>query len=267
MNNIDKDVAIIEENDLFEVTSDTPFVECFACRSFCRGCAGPNIMSLGVEGACDFLQRVRIFLNKSYQNVADGTGISIATVKRTLTKKVGEPNFYTIAQINIYLMGSGVGVQRPCAIPNVATDNSVLSESMRDLERALGDNAEYKTALDNIHNSYKEEMAIIRNEAQNKVDYLVRLTEFLQKQLENKDEQLMHRKFAMQEKQQIIEWQHEDIVVFKAEIAELKAQIKDLNVVIDKLREAKDALAETVHSLTLENTVLKLGGSLPVPAV
>lgn len=260
MNNIDKDVAIFEENDLIEVTSDMPFNECFACRSFCKGCAGPNIMSLGVEGACDFLQRVRIFKKKSYQDIADGTGISIATVKRTLTKKVGEPNFYTIVQINNYLMGSGAGAQRPCAIPNVVTDNSVLNEAVRDLERVLGDNAEYKAALDNIHNSYKEEMAIIRNESQNKVEYLVRLSDFLQEQLKNKDEQLLHRKFAMQEKQQVIEWQHEDIV-------SLKAQLKDLNIAVDKLRETKEALTESVHGLTLENTVLKLGGSMPAPAV
>lgn len=48
-----------------------------------------------------------------------------------------------------------------------------LNEAMREPERALNDNKDYRVALDNIHSSYAAEMQKIRDEAQAKVDFLV----------------------------------------------------------------------------------------------
>ena len=44
---------------------------------------------------------------------------------------------------------------------------------MRELERALDDNKDYREALDKIHDSYNAEMQAIRDEAQRKIEFLV----------------------------------------------------------------------------------------------
>lgn len=171
-------LVYIPEDDIivsFEVTADKPFNKCFECRSFRNGCSGPNLSVMGIERVCEFLQLARIFLNHSYQEVADGTGLSLATVKRTLTGKVSDPSFFTISAISMFLLGDPNG-KYPCAIPNMLSnhDNDIkLNNALIDLERAMNDNKDYRQALDNIHVSYNAEMQMIRDDAQKKIDFLL----------------------------------------------------------------------------------------------
>lgn len=171
-------VVVPEEENIiisFAVTDDKPFNKCFECRSFRNGCSGPNLAVMGVARACEFLQMARIFLGLSYQQVSDGTDVSLATVKRTLTGKVSDPSFFTIMAISTYLLGDPNG-KYPCAIPDINTSDASLAqlqEATKELERALADNQDYRAALDAIHTSYNMEMQTIRDEGQKKVDYLL----------------------------------------------------------------------------------------------
>lgn len=176
----------VPEEDLvvsFEVTEDKPFNKCFECRSFRNGCSGPNLSVIGtIERVCEFLQLARIFLNYSYQDVADETGLSLATVKRTLTGKVSDPSFFTISAIARFLLGDPNG-KYPCAIPNMLSNpenETALNNALIELERAMDDNRDYRQALDAIHASYNAEMRLIRDEAQKKVDFLLATVERLQ---------------------------------------------------------------------------------------
>jgi len=169
-------VFVPEENISvsFKVTEEKPFNKCFQCHSFRNGCSGPNLSIMGVERACEFLQMARIFLKLSYQDVADGSGISLATVKRILTGKISDPSFYTMSAISIFLLGDPHG-KYPCAIPNLVSNHendTKLSDALRELERALDDNKDYRAALDNIHVSYKAEMEAFRAEYQKDIDHL-----------------------------------------------------------------------------------------------
>lgn len=158
----------------FEVTEDKPFNKCFECKSFRNGCSGPNLSVMGIERVCEFLQSARVFLDRTYQDVSDGTGVSLATVKRTLCGKVSDPSFFTISAISAFLLGDPSG-KHPCAIPNTTSDlanEAKLNEALKDLERTIADNKDYRQALDNIHTSYNAEMQLIREEAQKKIDYL-----------------------------------------------------------------------------------------------
>lgn len=169
-------VYVPEENITvsFEITEDKPFNKCFRCRSFRNGCSGPNPFAMGIEQACEFLQLARIFLGYSYQFVADETGLSLATVKRILTGKIADPSFYAMKALSDLLLGDPNG-KFPCAFPDIVVDveNEIkLSEAMRELERVLNDNQDYRAALDDIHAAYATEMQIIRAEAKEKIDYL-----------------------------------------------------------------------------------------------
>ena len=182
-------MVYIPEDDVvvsFEVTADKPFNKCFECRSFRNGCSGPNLSVMGIERVCEFLQLARIFLNYSYQQVADGTGVSLATVKRTLTGKISDPSFFTISAISVFLLGDPKG-KSPCAIPNTLSSHeneAKLNNALIDLERAMNDNKDYRQALDNIHISYNAEMQLIRDDAQKKIDFLLSEVERLRSESE-----------------------------------------------------------------------------------
>ena len=184
-----KTVYLAEENLTisFEVTPDKPFNKCFQCPSFRNGCSGPNLMEMEFLRACEFLQLARIFLNLSYLQVADGSDVSLATIKRLLTGKLNDPSYYTMRAVSHFLVGDPNG-KAPCSIPDMAHDrehDQRLDDAMRELERALADNKDYREALDRIHDSYKLEMQIIRDEAQAKIDYLRSQNEYLQRDNEN----------------------------------------------------------------------------------
>ena len=180
-------VFLPEENITisFEITDDKPFNKCFKCRAFRNGCSGPNLFAMGIDRACEFLQLARIFLGHSYQYVSDQTGISLATVKRILAGKIADPTYFTLKALSDFLLGDPNG-KFPCANPDIASNPEaaqMLNDAMRDLERALSDNKDYRTALDSIHTSYNAEMQTIREEAQKKIDYL--LTEIRRIRAEN----------------------------------------------------------------------------------
>lgn len=159
----EEDVAVS-----FEVTEDKPFNKCFECASFRNGCSGPNLTIMDIPRVCEFLQSVRVFRDISYQEVVDGTGVSMSTVIRIFKGKISDPSFYNISAISVFLLGDPNG-KYPCAIPNVVSDldsAAQLDNALRDLERALIDNKDYRAALDNIHTSYNAEMQAIRNDAE-----------------------------------------------------------------------------------------------------
>lgn len=174
---LNQELILQEDNPniSFVVTEDKPFNQCFQCHSFRNGCSGPNLSIMSVERACEFLQMARVFLHLSYQQVSDATGISLATVKRILLGKVSDPSFFSITTLSRYLLGDPHG-KYPCAIPNIVSSpesEKQLNEALLELDRALADNGEYRTALDNIHISYKAELDAIRAESQRKIDYLM----------------------------------------------------------------------------------------------
>ena len=170
-------VCVPEENLTvsFEVTEVKPFNQCFKCRSFRNGCSGPNLLAMGVERLSEMFQMARIHLGYSYQYVADSTGISIATVKRFFAGKITDPSFFTLKALSDLLLGDPNG-KFPCANPDIVYDAEnvqKLNDALRDLERALDDNKDYRKMLDDIHDSYNAEMQTIRDEAKMKIDYLL----------------------------------------------------------------------------------------------
>ena len=181
-----KTVYVAEDNITvsFEVTPEKPFNKCFQCPSFRNGCSGPNIIEMEYLRACEFLQLTRIFLHWSYQYVADGSKVSLATVKRLLTGKLTDPSYYTMRAVSHFLVGDPNG-KSPCSIPDVhvqAQHDYQLDAAMRELERAPNDNKDYRSLLDKIHETHQAEMQTVRSEAQAKIDYLRQQVAYLQQE-------------------------------------------------------------------------------------
>jgi transcriptional regulator with XRE-family HTH domain len=103
--------------------------------------------------------------------VAERSGVSIKTIERIMAQNCDHDILRETARlVEDAIIGSSN--QYPCYLAfeeNVPEINEKLNDAMRDLERALADNADYRKALDNIHDSYKAELQLIRDEAQAKI--------------------------------------------------------------------------------------------------
>ena len=121
------------------------------------------------------------------QEIAEKSGVSIGTIESimALTRKQDLMR-ETARQIEDAIIGSSN--QYPCYLAfeglSPASDEK-LNDALRELERALEDNKDYRKALDNIHDSYKAEMQEIRDEAKEKISYLRGLVDRLQKENDN----------------------------------------------------------------------------------
>jgi hypothetical protein len=99
--------------------------------------------------------------------VADATALSLATVKRLLTGKLTDPSYYTMQVTSHYLVGDPNG-KSPCPFPDVVANpdqEQKLNDALRDLERALADNQDYRGIIDNINASHNAELQMLRDES------------------------------------------------------------------------------------------------------
>ena len=81
----------------------------------------------------------------------------------------------------------GSSNQYPCYLAfeeSIPNESQKLSEVLRDLERAVHDNEDYRAVLDSIHGSYNAEMQKIRDEAQAKINYLITQVQRLREEVD-----------------------------------------------------------------------------------
>jgi len=111
------------------------------------------------------------------QDIADASGVSIKTIERLMAQDSSQDiRRETARMIENAIIGSSS--KYPCYLAfeeENGPDEQRLNDALRDLERALDDNKDYRVALDNIHVSYNAEMEMIRAEAQKKIEYLLDL--------------------------------------------------------------------------------------------
>ena len=116
-------------------------------------------------------------------DVAERSGVSIKTIERIMAQNCEQDiRRETARLIEDAIIGSSN--QYPCYLAfeeTVPQASEKLDDALRELERALNDNEDYRKALDNIHDSYKAEMQTIRDEAQAKISYLRGLIDRLQR--------------------------------------------------------------------------------------
>jgi len=156
--------------------SAKPYNRCLSCihRSE-RRCDGPRSSAMELERWCEFMRDMKNVNGLTNAEVAARSGVSIKTIERLMALKCDQDIMRETARlIEDAIIGSSN--QYPCylAFEESIPDNAhQLSVALTELERALADNTDYRTALDNIHASYTAEMQLIREEAQRKIDYLL----------------------------------------------------------------------------------------------
>lgn len=169
-------------------SADKPYNKCLKCQHREeKRCDGPRTSAMPLERWCEFMRLMKEANGLTNQEIYERSGVSLGTIESIMALTRNQDIMReTARRIEDAIIGSSN--QYPCYLAfeeSVPVANEKLNDALRDLERALEDNRDYKKALDNIHESYKTEMQMIRDDAQAKISYLRSLADRLQKDNEN----------------------------------------------------------------------------------
>ena len=161
--------------------ADKPYNRCLTCPHREVRCDGPRTSAMPLERWCEFMRDMKDLNGLTNAEIAEKSGVSVKRVERLMALNCEQDIMReTARQIEDAIIGSSN--QYPCylAFEESAPENQQkLDTALRELERALADNKDYRALLDNIHASYNAEMQLIRDEAQKKIDFLLATVERL----------------------------------------------------------------------------------------
>ena len=155
--------------------ADKPYNRCLTCTH--RGekrCDGPRSSAMTLNRWCEFMRDMKEANGLTNAYIAEKSGVSLKTIERLMALNSDQDIMReTARRIEDAIIGSSN--QYPCYLAfeeNVPEASDKLNDALRELERALADNNDYRKALDNIHASYNAEMQLIRDDAQAKIAFL-----------------------------------------------------------------------------------------------
>ena len=155
--------------------TNKPYNRCLSCPHRKVRCDGPRTAGLELARWCEYMRDMKEVNGLTNAAIAELSGISVKTIERLMAQNCEQDIMRdTARRIENAIIGSTS--KYPCYLAfeeENRPDDQKLNDAMRDLERALDDNRDYRVALDRIHDSYKAEMEMIRAEAQKKIDFLL----------------------------------------------------------------------------------------------
>lgn len=213
-----------------------PYNRCLSCPHRQVRCDGPRTSAMALQRWCEFMRDMKEANGLTNQEIADKTGVSIRTIDRLMAMNCENDIMRETARlIEDAIIGSSN--QYPCYQAfeeENMPEAQKLSDAMRELERLLTDNQDYRVALDNIHASYKAEMDAIRASYQAEID-AVRAD--AQKQVDYLTEQRIR---DGQEAQKKIDGLSEQVAMLQRDKENLWAENNRKSKMIDKIMENKN---------------------------
>lgn len=155
--------------------SSKPYNRCLSCPHRKVRCDGPRTSGLPLQRWKEYMRDMKEINGLTNAIIAEESGLPVKTIERALSPTSTQDIMReTTMLIENVIVGSTS--KYPCYLAfeeENGADQKKFNDAMRDLERALNDNADYRKALEGIHDSYNAELTIIRDEAQRKIDFLL----------------------------------------------------------------------------------------------
>ena len=167
--------------------SAKPYNRCLSCPHRTVRCDGPRTSAMDLARWCEFMRDMKDANGLTNAEVAERSGVSITRIEHLMAQKCDQDIMReTARRIEDAIIGSSN--QYPCYLAfeeSIPNDRQRLDDALKELEKALEDNRDYRAALENIHASYNAEMDAIRAEAQQKVEFLLAEIQGLRTQCES----------------------------------------------------------------------------------
>lgn len=160
-----------------ETLEEKPYNICISCAKLGQSCDGPNFLAMSVERWCEWCRHRRDHLKWKNQTLAEKAGVSKASIERIMAVDAKDLRITTMQAVTKALV-NGTWGQSPCVLvtetdKEIYVDNPVIIAQCQHLQNTL----------DNLSADYKAEVATVRAEAQQKID-------FLREQITIKDKQI-----------------------------------------------------------------------------
>lgn len=172
--------------------TEKPYNRCLFCPHRKVRCDGPRTSAMELLRWCEFMRDMKELNELTNAEIAKRADVSVKTVEQIMAMRPGKDiQRDTARRIEDAIIGSSN--QYPCYLAfeeSAPEDRKKHDEAVRELERALADNRDYREALDKIHASYNAEMQFIRDDAQKKIDFLLAQIERLQRDNDRKGEMI-----------------------------------------------------------------------------
>ena len=167
------------------VTNEKPYNRCLSCRHLKNRCDGPRTSAMKFKRWCEFMRDMKELHGLTIDQIARASDVSDKTIARLMKVATMTAEDFAKADIPDLLRDTARRIENaiigssnkyPCYLDSEeeTTQSELrLNEALRDLERAVTDNQDYRSALEGIHTSYNAEMQAIRDDARRKIDYLL----------------------------------------------------------------------------------------------
>ena len=163
-----------------------PYNRCLQCQHRKIRCDGPRTSAMTLARWCEFMRDMKEINGLTNAYIEQKSGVSLKTIERIMALNCEQDIMReTARRIEDAIIGSSN--QYPCYLAfeeNVPDDAPKLKAVIQEMERVLADNRQYKTVLDNIHASYETEMKIIRSEANERENNLLKQVERLRQEID-----------------------------------------------------------------------------------
>lgn len=149
-----------------ETLEEKPYNICISCPKLGQTCDGPNFLAMSVERWCEWCHFRKDFLGWKNSYIADKAGVSKMSVDRIMTGDVKDLRITTMQAVTRALV-NGTWGQSPCVLvteteKEIYVDNPVIVAQCQHLQNSL----------DKLSEDYRAELAYVREEAQNKINFL-----------------------------------------------------------------------------------------------
>ena len=156
--------------------SSKPYNRCISCNHrMSHLCNGPRTSDMDLARWCEFMRDMKEVNELTNTEIAEKSGVSVKRIEQLMAQNCEQDIMRdTARRIESAILGPCS--QYPCYLAfeeSMPDTSEQLNCAMRDLERALNDNKDYRAALDNIQISHAAEMQKLREESQAKIDFLL----------------------------------------------------------------------------------------------
>ena len=167
---------------------EKPYNRCLSCHHRAeKRCDGPRTSAMRLDRWCEFMRDMKEANGLTNAVIAERSGVSLKTIEKVMALTCTQDIMRETARmIEDAVIGSSN--QYPCYLAfeeSSPAASAQLDNAVRELERALNDNKDYRSLLDKIHETHQAEMQTVRSEAQAKIDYLRQQVAYLQQENSN----------------------------------------------------------------------------------
>lgn len=172
-----------------------PFDECLKCEYLGNGCSGPRTTCMVHERYVEWLKALKRLRGYTNQGIADGTGLSLATVNDIFAGRRKDISRTTAGLLEDFIIGDG---KWPCAMKLAKGKEIVYEdrpETLEQLRAAREQIKEKDVQIENLRFNYSEvrnsvdrEMNRVREEYTDDIKEYKALVDLLRAQIARKDD-------------------------------------------------------------------------------